>query len=276
MASPRRIHHFAFIAGTPEPEIAFHEGVLGLQTVEQREVTARGRRAIQLWFGASASPREGFLKVTCLGDDGPRGRLGSNGPKTANLSVAPGTLDYWQRRLHEAHVESERTTHLGADRLEFEHPTGVSYSLVEDPPSPDGSAPPNEPSEYTIRGLHSVTISLMDVRETHDFLVELLAARHITQDLAWGLYEFEQGGPGNRIELLHEPYRAPGTWAFAVGAPHHVGLDTGSHEQRHRLCERLIDAGYPDVSSSAQHGTFDSVWVRAAGGTLLELVAEPD
>lgn len=273
MASPHRIHHFAFIAGSPDPEIAFHEGVLGLQTVEQCEVTARGRRATQLWFGSSASPRQSFLKVTCLGDDGPRGRLGSNGPKTANLSVAPGTLGYWQRRLRDARTESERTTRLGTDRLEFEHPTGVALSLVEDPPLA-GMASLDEPTDYTIRGLHSVTISLMDVRETHDFLVDLLAARHVTQDLAWGLYEFEQGGPGNRIELLHEPYRAPGTWAYAVGAPHHVGLDTGSHEQRRELCERLLDAGYPDISASAENGAFDSIWVRAAGGTLLELLAE--
>lgn len=195
-------------------------------------------------------------------------------PKAAHLSVAPGALDYWQRRLFDAHVESERATRLGSNRLEFRHPSGVANSLVEDGAEWAGTTSPKLPLEYAIRGLHSVTISLMDVRETHDFLVDLLAASHVTQDLAWGLYEFEPGGPGNRIELLHEPYRAPGTWAYAVGAPHDVGLDTGRHEQRRELCERLLDAGYPDISASAGNGTFDSIWVRAAGGTLLELLAK--
>lgn len=274
MASAHSVHHFAFLSGSAESEIAFHEDVLGLETVRRGQVHVRGRAATELRFGASAAPAWGFLKVTCLGDDGPRGRIGSNGPKTANMSVPPGSLDYWQRRLLDARIESERTAHLGTNRLGFRHPAGVTYSLVEDDSDWGAVKSMNAPPEYAIRGLHGVTISLMDVRETHDFLVDLLAAKHVTQDLAWGLYEFGPGGPGNRIELLHEPYRAPGTWAFAVGAPHHVGLDAGSHEQRRKLCERLIDAGYPDISASADDGTFDSVWIRAAGGTLLELLTE--
>ena len=272
MAMTHTVHHFAFVAGAAEPEARFHEQILGLETIQRAAVSARGREAAQLSFGASADSARGFLKVTCLGGDGPHGRLGSNGPKTANLSVPPQALDYWQDRLHDAHVESQRTSRLGTHRLEFLDPSGVPYALVEDEAEWGGTTSPRLPLEYAIRGLHSVTISLMDVRETHDFLVDLLAAAHVTQDLAWGLYEFAPGGPGNRIELLHEPYRAPGTWAYAVGAPHHIGLDTGSQAQRRMLCERLLGAGYPDISGGAENGTPGPVWVRAAGGTLLELL----
>jgi glyoxalase family protein len=268
MGPDQSLHHFALTAGDAAAEIAFHEEVLGLTTLRSDVVTARGRSATRLAFAASPGPVGGEIQVTCLGPDGPRGRLGSNGPKSANLAVPSGSLDFWESRLFDAHVPAERATRLGTDRLELQAPSGVAYALVEDSSAADGTR-----DEHAVRGLYSVTVSLMDVREADAFLVDLLEARHVEQDLAWGLYEVGGGGPGSRIELLHEPYRAPGTWAYAVGTPHHIGLAFADPENRAELCERLRDAGYPDISPTTNGDGWTSAWVRTAGGTLMELVA---
>lgn len=263
------LNHFALTAGDPEVELELHRDVLGLSTIDQTTVPAAGRQGTRFSFGVGG--HSGFLQVTCLGADGRPGRLGSNGPKTANMSVPLGSLDFWQRQLYDAHLEAEAVTRFGRDRLEFVRGDGVGYSLVEDDAADAAPGAAGIAGEHAITGLHSVTISLMDVRETHDFLIDLLECELVIQELAWGKYRLSPGQENGFVELLHEPYRAPGTWKYAVGTPHHLGLSAGEPEQRAALCERLLDAGYPDVSAAYQDGDVSSVWVRAAGGTLIDL-----
>jgi glyoxalase family protein len=267
----RGVHHFAYSTTEADREIEFHERVLGLRCVRREPVRLRGRAGEQVTFGVTADPAQGFLVAYCLGADGPTGRQGSNGPKSPNLAVPAGSLDHWQARLHDAHVETEVDEVLGSKRLNFTAPSRVPYTLVEG--AQDGQAPVDGDGDgdpaVAIRGLHSVTISLMDVRETHAFLLDLLGAEHVTQDLATGYYQLSSPGtPG--IELVHEPYRAPGTWTYAVGTPHHIGLTA---EGREHLCELLRDAGYPDVSDVVPGTDHSSVWVRTPGGALVDLVA---
>ncbi|HET6509009.1 MAG TPA: VOC family protein [Baekduia sp.] len=268
MSAVRGLHHFALTVGDVDDEITFHERVLGLTVVRRTPIDARGRAAEVLELGTSAG-ESGFLHSICLGSVGPVGRLGSNGPRSANLAVPPGSLGFWRTRLFDAHIAAEHVTRLGTERLELTHPAGVLLSLVEaDDPRPAGNGAIGP--DHAIRGLHSVTLSLMDVRETHDFLVGVLDADHDLQDLAWGRYRLGED-PGATIELLHEPYRAPGTWTFAVGTPHHVAFDAGTIVDRERLCARLRQAGYADVSPEVADGDSTSVWVRTPGGTLVDL-----
>jgi glyoxalase family protein len=265
----RGVHHFAYSTTEADREIEFHERVLGLRCVRREPVRLRGRAGEQVTFGVTADPAQGFLVAYCLGADGPTGRQGSNGPKSPNLAVPAGSLDHWQARLHDAHCTTEVDELLGTKRLGFTAPNRVPYTLVEG--AQDGQAPVEGDGDpaVAIRGLHSVTISLMDVRETHAFLLDLLGAEHVTQDLATGYYQLSSPGtPG--IELVHEPYRAPGTWTYAVGTPHHIGLTA---EGREHLCELLRDAGYPDVSDVVPGTDHSSVWVRTPGGALVDLVA---
>jgi len=272
MSTVTRVRHFATVSRDAAAEIDFHETVLGLRLVGRRPVRAHGAAAERLDFAPQVDGASAVVSVICLGPDGSTGRLGSNGPRSANFAVPLGTLDYWEARLWEHHVRGVRVRHLDSDRLEFAHPEGVTYALVAADAaagSPAVSGGP-VPAERAITGLHGVTISLMDVREAHAFLVDLLGAKHAAQDLEWGLYQFD-GQEGTRgIELLHEPYRAPGTWAYAVGTPHHIALDVISPEGRAQLRRTLLDAGYLDVAPTADEEQ-DSLWFRAAGGTLIDL-----
>ena len=264
----RGVHHFAYSTTEAEREIEFHERVLGLRCVRREPVTLRGRSAERITFGVTEDPAQGFLVAFCLGADGPTGRQGSNGPKAPNLAVPAGSLDYWQARLHDAHHDGEVEEVLGTKRLGFTAPSGVPYVLVESDRPGQGRATGDVDPAAAIGGLHSVTISLMDVRETHAFLLDLLGAEHVSQDLASGYYRLG-AADGAGIELVHEPYRAPGTWTYAVGTPHHVGLTTDAREG---VSDLLRDAGYPDVSGVVPGQDYSSVWVRTPGGALVDLV----
>ena len=264
----RGVHHFAYSTTEADREIEFHEEVLGLRCVRREPVTLRGRSSERVTFGVTEDPAQGFLLAFCLGADGPTGRQGSNGPKSPNLAVPAGSLDYWQARLHDAHREPQVDEVLGAKRLVFTAPSGVSYVLVESGQAGPSPASGDVDPAAAISGLHSVTISLMDVRETHAFLLDLLGAEHVTQDLSSGYYQLAAAGSAG-IELLHEPYRAPGTWTYAVGTPHHIGLTT---DARDALSDLLRDAGYPDVSGVMTGTDYSSVWVRTPGGALVDLV----
>ena len=265
----RGVHHFAYSTTEADREIEFHEKVLGLRCVRREPVTLRGRSSERVTFGVTDDPTQGFLLAFCLGADGPTGRQGSNGPKSPNLAVPAGSLDYWQARLHDAHRDCEVDEVLGTKRLGFTAPSGVSYTLVESGQTDqEFQASGDVDPAAAITGLHSVTISLMDVRETHAFLLDLLGAEHVTQDLASGYYQLAAPGSAG-IELVHEPYRAPGTWTYAVGTPHHIGLTTDAREG---VSDLLRDAGYPDVSSVVAGTDYSSVWVRTPGGALVDLV----
>jgi glyoxalase family protein len=270
VTSIKGVHHFAYSTSEAEREIRFHEDVLGLRLVSREPQTLRGRAGEKLVFGLADSPADGFLVAFCLGADGPSGRQGSNGPNSPNLSVPAGSLDYWQARLHDAHVEGKVDEVFGTKRLVFTAPSRIRYTLIES--GQPASGPTEGDATFPVLGLHSVTVSLMDVRETHSFLLDLFGGQHTEQDLSSGYYQFSDGAEGAGIELLHEPYRAPGTWTYAVGTPHHVGLDVADAASREQICERLRDAGYHDVSPVVEDTDSDSVWVRAPGGALVALV----
>jgi glyoxalase family protein len=266
----RSVHHFAYSTAGADREIRFHEDVLGLRCVSREDETLRGLPAQRLVFGVTDVAAEGFLVAFCLGADGPTGRQGSNGPKSPNLSVPTGSLGSWQARLQDAHVESRVQEVFGAKRLVFTAPSGVEYTLVESG-QPD-AVPVDDAQGAAVRGLHSVTISLMDARETHSFLLELLGSEQTAQDRAFERHQLAAGADGAGVELVHEPYRAPGTWTYAVGTPHHIGLDVDDDASRRQLCDRLRDAGYRDVSPVVPGTDSSSVWVRAPGGALVALV----
>ncbi|MEV0688127.1 VOC family protein [Nocardia sp. NPDC050378] len=266
--SVHRVQFFAYTTTDAEREVRFHEQVLGLRCVRRRPVTMRGCSGEELSFAAGDDPAATILVAYCAGPDFPTGRQGSNGPRSANLAVPAGSLGTWESRLYDAHIETSVETVLGTKRLAFTAPSGLPYTLVDsDTAGRSGAAD----AAVAIAGLHSVTLTMMDVRETHAFLLEVLGAEHVEQEIASGYYRFGADGAG--LELLHEPYRAPGTWTYAAGTAHHIGIDAGSAAERQELCERLLDNGYPDVSAPSDGELHTSVWVRTPGGTLVELIS---
>jgi glyoxalase family protein len=265
MRAIRGVRHVAFAAPDADAEVAFHEGVLGLRTVARRPAPELGAGVEIVLFGAGEGPADAFLQIICVGSGRPPGRLGGNGPYSVNLSVPRDSLPAWERRLRDAHVTAERVVRLGGERIELRHPLGLTYSLV----AADGGGPGEG-----IRGLHGATLSLVDVRDCHAFLTEILGATHERQDVADGVYRFEPDAPG--IELVHEPYRSPGTWTLASGTPHHVAIEVDGVEPLRLLRTRLREAGLADVSEVTEVGGVASTWVRIPGGTLVELTCPAD
>jgi len=270
MAALKRIHHVGISAGDPGEDRAFHEEVLGLRLAHSDELGSSRLR--QLYDTGDGEPGT-IVSSRCVGENGGEGRRGSNSPKAVNLSVAPGALPFWRERLHDHHIENGAEKLFVGERVSFAHPSGVEYSLVA---VAEDDRPGNEhsevPAEYAIRGLHSVTISLMDVREFTDFLLAVVGAEHAGQDGGIGLFQLGDG-PATSLEVIHEPYTAPGTWRYAAGTLHHVGLDAGGTSDRGPLRERIAEQGYLDVSVEANGDGFNSMWLRAPGGILLDLVA---
>lgn len=268
----KRIHHVGISVGDAAEDRIFHEEVLGLRLASSTTDATDGR-VHQLFDTGTGEPGTliSSLSVTASGE----ARRGSNAPKSVNLSVPPQALAFWRERLHEHYVESESDELWGQSRLTFTHPSGIGYSLVAVEGDERAVNPQADvPAEYAVRGLHSVLISLMDVREFTDFLRDLVGADHVDQDGGLGLFRLGDG-PATTIEVVHEPYAAPGTWRFAPGTPHHVGFDVGSAQEREQLRSIIAAHGYPDISAESDGDGFNSMWFRAPGGILVDLVSVP-
>ena len=269
MSIVRRIRHFGLCAASAESELSFHRDLLGLQ-LAAREPAGAGRE--RLLFGPSDDRNEGCISILCFGSNAPAGRLGGGGPRGANLSVPEGSLPFWSQRLAAAGITVDLVHSLGSKRIEFAHPSGTAYSLVEFGEQRPRSGSRQIAASEAITGLHGATISLTDVREAHTFLIEVLDAAHLNQEIAKGDYRLSDHEAASRIELWHEPYRAPGTWRLGVGTPHHLCLELADADQADVLHRRLFDFGLSDVAVAAGGDKEMSMWVRIPGGTLLEFV----
>ncbi|KDA04872.1 hypothetical protein DC31_04330 [Microbacterium sp. CH12i] len=261
------VKRFAFGASDAHREVDFHERILGLRCVRRDSTTLWGNPGEVVAFGLDGGAAEALLVAYCLGAEGPRGRLGTEMPKAVNLGIPVGSLAAWRTRLYDAHVDTAEVLFL-LPRLAFAGPSGVRYTLTEMPQPDDEDGSPDS-NTTRIVGLYSVTLSVIDVREIHDFIVHLLGGEHLGQDMEVGRYRFEDKSGGG-IELLAEPYRVPGSWTYGVGIAHHIVLDAGAPSDFDPLRQRLVEAGYSGISTEADDsGT--SHWLRMPSGTLIDL-----
>ena len=259
------IHHVSAIAGNPQQNVDFYTEVLGLRFVKQT-VNVDEKFMYHLYYGDEhGSP--GSLITFFPYQRGTEGRVGRPQPSATALTIPNGAVQYWYDRFESRGVAVEEPVQrFGETVVQFRDHDGQPLELVaretDRPPVTDSI-----PSEYAIRGLHSVTLLSSSVFHTAATL-EVIGFSLIDQE-------------GVRVR-----YRAPGSFATIVdlcdvdaaygregiGTVHHVAFRAGE-QSLSGWRDQLTKAGLmPTWIRDRRY--FESIYFREPGGILFEIATD--
>ena len=152
------LHHVTAIAGPAQENLDFYAGILGMRLVK-KSVNQDDPGTYHLFY-ADAEGHPGtdltFFPWLQLAP----GRPGHGLSTEVSLTVAPGSLGFWGKRLEHYGVKMDRIeTRFGAQALPFTDFHGQRVALVEAPDALTRTFAPWDdspiPVEKQIRGLES-------------------------------------------------------------------------------------------------------------------------
>jgi glyoxalase family protein len=254
------LHHITAITGDAQQNLDFYTRVLGLRlaakTVNQDDPS------VYHLFYADEQGRPG-AELTFFEYPGAiPGRPGAGMIHTIVSRVgSPEALDFWERRLGDEGVATER---VGDDALRFADPEGLGHELAVRPgvDEPLSAEYPEIPLEHALQGFDAVRAYSTDPERSRALLERVLDAEPVG-DATWELRGERRGG-----QIAYDP-APPEPGRQSAGTVHHVAWGT-SQADHPRWFERVQLLGIPNSGIVDRH-YFHSIYFREPSGVLFEL-----
>ena len=275
------LHHLTAVTTDAGQNVDFYTRVLGMRLVK-KTVNQDDVSAYHLFYAdALGSPG---TDVTFF--DWPHLKVAPNRPGAGEVSVTGlrvpdrEAIQWWAGRLEEAGVGHDGVQEDGGRLyLDFRDPEGQRLRLSEDRgegteggKSWDGG---EVPTEYGIRGLASVDLTVAQLEPTEWTLTEVLGFRKTGEKREEGgrtaIYEVGPGGPGATVRVLERP--GAGLARLGRGGVHHVAFRTPDDEE-HALWREKIRAMGLGVTPQIDRFYFRSIYFREPGGVLVEIATD--
>jgi glyoxalase family protein len=253
------IHHVTCVTADAPANADFYVRVLGLRIVK-KTINQTDMTTYHLFYGdekASYGNNISFFEYRGR----PDGRAGAGNVHTIVWRVGSGeALDFWEKRLADEGVESER----GERTLRFTDHEGLPHELavvdVADPPL-IGEAP-DVPAEFALQGFDGVRAFARDEDASRRFLLDKLAFAET------GDGRFEARGEQRGGWYAYDPAPAEKR-SFGAGVVQHVAWACKPEdiESWHKL---VSDEGLDPTEVIDRH-FFRSVYFTEPGGVLFEI-----
>jgi glyoxalase family protein len=271
----RGIHHITAITADAQQNLDFYAGLLGLRFVK-KTVNFDDPTAYHLYYGDERGSPGSIL--TFFEYPGvARGRAGRGMIHRLIWRVADeAALDFWERRLQDAALETER----GLGSLRFRDPEGLALELrvagVEEAPLAAEAA--EVPSQQALLGFEGVRAytgaaarSAPQLRETLGFASIVAAGPEAlapTTESAAEQSSWRVEGEGRSSTYAYDP--APPTQAVqGAGTVHHIAWAVADDEQE-AWRRRVVEAGL-HATPIIDRTYFRSVYFREPSGVLFEI-----
>ena len=266
------IHHVTAITGEPQPNLDFYVGILGLRFVK-KTVNFDVPDTYHFYYGDEVG-RPGTILTFFSWPDAPSGRRGTGQVATTAFSIPIDSLAYWQERLTSSGLQVEGPiTRFGEQVLAFQDPEGLGLELVAHAEASQRPGWQNGPvpAEHTIRGFHSVTLSVVRYAQTGTLLTDLLGFQQTAQEDKRTRFEVGNSKEGSIVDVLNLSGSARGI--EAIGTVHHVAWRTANDEQQLTWRNKLLDAG-TQVTPVMDRTYFHSIYFREPSGILFEIATD--
>jgi catechol 2,3-dioxygenase-like lactoylglutathione lyase family enzyme len=266
------IHHVTAITSDPQRNVDFYTGVLGLRLVKLT-VNFDDPRSYHLYYGdVMGHPGTIMTFFAWLGV--PKGRHGTGQVTVTSFSVPQASLDYWIERLSQRGISYKGpTSRFDETILSLQDPDGLALELVAHPQAhhrPAWKEGP-VPAEYTIRGIHTVTLLEEGYERTARLLTETLGFRSRSSENNVFRYEVGEGGPGAYVDVRCAPGLRRGL--VAAGTVHHVAWRTPNDEQQQAWRGTLAGLDL-NITPVMDRKYFHSIYFREPGGILFEIATD--
>jgi catechol 2,3-dioxygenase-like lactoylglutathione lyase family enzyme len=266
------IHHVTAITSDPQRNVDFYTGVLGLRLVKLT-VNFDDPRSYHLYYGdVMGHPGTIMTFFAWLGV--PKGRHGTGQVTVTSFSVPQASLDYWIERLSQRGISYKGpTSRFDETILSLQDPDGLALELVAHPQAhhrPAWKEGP-VPAEYTIRGIHTVTLLEEGYERTARLLTETLGFRSRSSENNVIRYEVGEGGPGAYVDVRCAPGLRRGL--VAAGTVHHVAWRTPNDEQQQAWRGTLAGLDL-NITPVMDRKYFHSIYFREPGGILFEIATD--
>jgi glyoxalase family protein len=267
------LHHVTAMASSPQQNVDFYVGVLGLRLVK-KTVNFDAPDVYHLYYGDETGSPGSILTFFPFHNIRP-GHHGLGQAATTTFSIPKASVDYWLERFERFNVRHKAPQERFDDIvIYFEDRDGLGLELVanerdERPPFTYGHIP----LEHAIRGFYSVELWEPTYERTEALLANQLDYRFVAEAGPRRRYAVgAQDGPGQYLDIVWDAEKGYGVGGS--GTVHHIAFDTPSDEDQLAVREKLMRAGHrPTQVLDRQY--FHSIYFREPGGVLFEVATTP-
>ena len=266
------LHHITAIAGDAQRNYDFYTKTLGFRLVK-KTVNFDDPQTYHFYFGDEVGSPGTILTFFPWANV----RQGKNGVGMATeigYSVPKGSLDFWKSRFEKLNIRhdiiSER---FGEKYLSFQDTDGLWLNLIDAKHKDErkGRETDEIKAEVAIKGFHTVTLTLNNIKATAAILTEVFGYKQVERDD--NLYRYETDAVENAaiVDLLEMPEAQIGI--NAAGTNHHIAFRVKDEEDLMAIREKIVDRGL-HITEKINRDYFFSLYFREPGGVLFEIATD--
>jgi glyoxalase family protein len=266
------LHHITAIAGNAKRNHDFYTQVLGLRLVK-KTVNFDDPGTYHFYFGDETGTPGTILTFFPWNNVKP-GKYGTGMATDVGYSVPAGSLDFWTDRFSQLQIKIVASgTRFNETYLSFEDPDGLRLTLIipEKNDNRKGWQTDQVKSDVAIKGFHSITLTLKNVKATAKILTDIFAYRLIAQEGNRYRYATDAIETASIVDIVEEPATAHAI--NAGGTIHHVAFRVKDEETLMAFREKVIASGL-GITEKIDRNYFFSLYFREPGGVLFEIATD--
>jgi glyoxalase family protein len=263
------LHHVTATVADAQDDLDFSIETLGLRLVK-KTVNFDNHNVYHFYYGDErGTPGTIWTTFPYKGWNVPVGEKGAGQILATTFSVPAGSLDFWQKRLADHHVDTmEGRPRFKDEVVAFRDASGLVFEIVASDADDREGWQSTIADDAAIQGLHSVTLVVRDHRATLALMTGLLGFEVV--DETDGRIRVAVNGhrPGHIIDILHDAQATPAK--NGIGTVHHVAMAIETDDEQLALRADLLAQGYK-VTEVRDRQYFKSIYFREPGGVLFEV-----
>lgn len=266
------LHHITAIAGDAQRNYDFYAKTLGLRLVK-KTVNFDDPQTYHFYF-ENGEGTPGTVLTFFPWTNVRQGKNGAGMATEIGYSVPKGSLDFWKARFEELDVRYDMgSERFGEKYIGFQDPDGLWLNLIEakQKDGRKGWETKEIKADVAIKGFHTVTLTLKNIKATAAILTEVFGYKQIEQDD--NLYRYKTDAVENAalVDLLEMPQAQGGL--NAGGTNHHVAFRVKDEKTLMANREKIVARGL-QITDKINRDYFFSLYFREPGGVLFEIATD--
>lgn len=265
------LHHITAIAGDAQRNYDFYTKTLGLRLVK-KTVNFDDPNTYHFYFGDEVGT-PGTILTFFPWKNVRQGKNGAGMATEIGYSVPKESLDFWKARFEKLNILHDISERFGEKQLTFQDPDGLWLTLIEAKKKDErkGFETTEIKSDVAIKGFHTVTLTLNNIKATASILTEVFGYKQVEQEN--NLYRYQTDAVENAalVDLLEMPEAQRGL--NAVGTNHHVAFRVKDEETLMAFREKIVARGL-NITEKINRDYFFSLYFREPGGVLFEIATD--